>query len=179
MSRTLGSAPGPAAAAAWLRRVTYRITVIGTGYLGATHAAGMAELGHDVLGLDIDAKIEAPVGRRRAVLRARAARAPVSAGSTAGGCGSPTDPPRWPRSATSTSCASAPRSGPAGRRRPDAMGRAADALAPHLGRPTLVVGKSTVPVGTAPMARRRLRRWPRRRRVEVAWNPEFLREGPR
>src|SRR6201989_1171068 len=31
-----------------------RLTVIGTGYLGATHAAAMAELGHDVLGLDID-----------------------------------------------------------------------------------------------------------------------------
>ena len=32
-----------------------RITVIGTGYLGAVHAAGMAELGHDVLGVDVDA----------------------------------------------------------------------------------------------------------------------------
>src|SRR3978361_373845 len=31
-----------------------RCTVFGTGYLGATHAAGMAELGHDVLGVDID-----------------------------------------------------------------------------------------------------------------------------
>lgn len=37
-----------------------RLTVIGTGYLGATHAAAMAELGHEVLGLDVDpAKIEA------------------------------------------------------------------------------------------------------------------------
>jgi UDPglucose 6-dehydrogenase len=32
-----------------------RCTVFGTGYLGATHAAGMAELGHDVIGVDIDA----------------------------------------------------------------------------------------------------------------------------
>ena len=31
-----------------------RCTVFGTGYLGATHAAGMAELGHDVVGIDID-----------------------------------------------------------------------------------------------------------------------------
>src|ERR1700712_3583093 len=31
-----------------------RCTVFGTGYLGATHAAGMAELGHDVLGVDVD-----------------------------------------------------------------------------------------------------------------------------
>ncbi|WP_139810401.1 hypothetical protein, partial [Mycobacterium avium] len=28
-----------------------RCTVFGTGYLGATHAVGMAELGHDVLGV--------------------------------------------------------------------------------------------------------------------------------
>jgi len=32
-----------------------KVTVIGTGYLGATHAAAMAEIGHDVLGIDIDA----------------------------------------------------------------------------------------------------------------------------
>src|SRR5690349_1998785 len=37
-----------------------RITVIGTGYLGAVHAACMAEIGHEVLGIDVDAaKIEA------------------------------------------------------------------------------------------------------------------------
>src|SRR5215469_10669304 len=32
-----------------------RMTVIGTGYLGAVHAACMAEIGHDVLGIDADA----------------------------------------------------------------------------------------------------------------------------
>src|SRR6201986_3967658 len=32
-----------------------RLSVIGTGYLGATHAAAMAELGHEVIGVDIDA----------------------------------------------------------------------------------------------------------------------------
>src|SRR5712671_1094603 len=31
-----------------------RCTVFGTGYLGATHAVGMAELGHEVIGVDID-----------------------------------------------------------------------------------------------------------------------------
>ncbi|NED58315.1 hypothetical protein G3I24_46415, partial [Micromonospora aurantiaca] len=35
--------------------MTYRLTVIGTGYLGATHAACMADLGFEVLGLDVDA----------------------------------------------------------------------------------------------------------------------------
>ena len=32
-----------------------RITVIGCGYLGVTHAAGMAELGYEVLGVEVDA----------------------------------------------------------------------------------------------------------------------------
>ena len=39
-----------------------RITVIGTGYLGAVHAAGMAQFGHDVLGVDVDADKIEPAG---------------------------------------------------------------------------------------------------------------------
>jgi UDPglucose 6-dehydrogenase len=55
---------------------------------------------------------------------------------------------------------------------------AADALAPCLTRRCLVVGKSTVPVGTARMLLGRLReRAPAADQVELAWNPEFLREG--
>jgi len=37
-----------------------RISVIGCGYLGAVHSASMAELGHDVIGIDVDpGKIQA------------------------------------------------------------------------------------------------------------------------
>jgi UDPglucose 6-dehydrogenase len=54
----------------------------------------------------------------------------------------------------------------------------ADALAPHLTAPTLVVGKSTVPVGTAAALRDRIQAAaPTGSGVHVAWNPEFLREG--
>ena len=54
---------------------------------------------------------------------------------------------------------------------------AVDALAPHLTRKTLLVGKSTVPVGTARLLRAgRARRRPGGE-VDLAWNPEFLREG--
>ena len=42
-----------------------RIAVFGTGYLGATHAACMAELGHDVLGVDVDAGKLAKLGPAR------------------------------------------------------------------------------------------------------------------
>src|SRR5580765_7916059 len=55
---------------------------------------------------------------------------------------------------------------------------AADLLAPYLRRPTLVVGKSTVPVGTAARIASRLRAAaPAGEDVQLAWNPEFLREG--
>jgi nucleotide sugar dehydrogenase len=53
-----------------------------------------------------------------------------------------------------------------------------DELAPLLDRPCLVVGKSTVPVGTAAgLADRLARLAPAGDGVELAWNPEFLREG--
>ena len=53
-----------------------------------------------------------------------------------------------------------------------------DGLAPHLDRPTLVVGKSTVPVGTAARLQARLVELaPAGAGAELAWNPEFLREG--
>jgi UDPglucose 6-dehydrogenase len=53
-----------------------------------------------------------------------------------------------------------------------------DGLAPHLDRPTLVVGKSTVPVGTAARLQQRLADLaPAGEAAELAWNPEFLREG--
>ena len=43
--------------------VARRLTVLGTGYLGATHAACMAELGFEVLGLDVDTDEDRPAGR--------------------------------------------------------------------------------------------------------------------
>jgi UDPglucose 6-dehydrogenase len=55
---------------------------------------------------------------------------------------------------------------------------AVDSLAVHLDRPALVVGKSTVPVGTAASLAQRLREIaPAGSDVELAWNPEFLREA--
>jgi UDPglucose 6-dehydrogenase len=55
---------------------------------------------------------------------------------------------------------------------------AIDAMCPYLVRPTLIAGKSTVPVGTAPRVAQRLRcATPAGDAVELAWNPEFLREG--
>ena len=55
---------------------------------------------------------------------------------------------------------------------------AIDELGPHLNRPALIAGKSTVPVGTAQRLAERVRRIaPAGSNIETAWNPEFLREG--
>jgi UDPglucose 6-dehydrogenase len=58
------------------------------------------------------------------------------------------------------------------------LNAAIDTLAPHLNRPALIVGKSTVPVGTAERLARRMRSIaPAGDHLALAWNPEFLREG--
>src|SRR5687768_8668964 len=43
-----------------------KISVIGCGYLGAVHAASMAELGHDVVGVDVDRHKVKALSRARA-----------------------------------------------------------------------------------------------------------------
>jgi len=50
-------------------------------------------------------------------------------------------------------------------------------LSPHLTRKVLVVGKSTVPAGTAAHMEKLMRSLTPSKDVELAWNPEFLREG--
>ena len=68
--------------------------------------------------------------------------------------------------------------GESGRADLGAVYAAAEALAPHLTSSCLIVGKSTVPVGTARQVMNRVRAIaPAGRRVDLAWNPEFLREG--
>ena len=52
-----------------------------------------------------------------------------------------------------------------------------DGLAPHLRAGALVVGKSTVPVGTAARLAARIAKLTGDADVELAWNPEFLSEG--
>ena len=93
------------------------------------------------------------------------------------GCDSPPTTRRRPTSVTSISSVSAPRSArrhgadlryvESGRREPR----------PHLTRKALIVGKSTVPVGTAEWVEQLVAKHARRAGVEVAWSPEFLQEG--
>jgi UDPglucose 6-dehydrogenase len=156
-----------------------RLTVIGCGHLGATHAACMAELGHEVLGVDIDPDKVALLNAGRAWFLEPDLDELLARHTKAG------------RLRFTTSFAEAARFGtvhflgvgtPG---LPDNSGYdlsqvfgAVAALAPHLTEPALIVGKSTVPPGTTARLTRQVRACaPAGDAVEVAWNPEFLREG--
>ncbi|WP_069816242.1 UDP-glucose dehydrogenase family protein [Streptomyces sp. TP-A0874] len=161
-----------------------RITVIGTGYLGATHAASMAELGFEVLGLDISAeKIELLSAGKvpmyepglEEMLRKHVAGLEGSTGRL-----------RFTTSFAEVGefgdvhfvCVNTPQKQGEYGCDMSYVDSAFELLAPHLDRPTLVVGKSTVPVGSAArLAARLAQTAPAGEAAELAWNPEFLREG--
>jgi UDPglucose 6-dehydrogenase len=159
--------------------MTLRMTVLGTGYLGATHAACMAELGYDVLGVDVDpGKIEALsegrvpffepgleeiLERNIASGRLRFTTSYVEAAEFGDvhfiGVGTPQKKGEYAADVS-------------------ALDAVIEALAPLLTRPTVIAGKSTVPVGTAARLAAKVRALsPAGDDVALLWNPEFLREG--
>ncbi|MGW7521327.1 UDP-glucose dehydrogenase family protein [Streptomyces sp. NPDC054796] len=161
-----------------------KITVIGTGYLGATHAAAMAELGFDVLGLDISPEKIATLERGEApmyepglgeLLRKHVAGHEGASGRL-----------RFTTSYAEVGefgdvhfiCVNTPQKHGEYACDMSYVDAAVESLAPHLTRPALVVGKSTVPVGSADRLAARLAELaPAGEEAELAWNPEFLREG--
>ena len=155
-----------------------RLSVIGTGYLGATHAVCMVELGYEVIGLDVDeAKIEL----------LRAGEVPFFEPGLPELLTKHIDGGRL-RFTTSYEevaefadvhfvCVGTPQR--KGELAADLtyVESAFASLAKQLTRKVLVVGKSTVPAGTAARMERVLQTMAPCKDVELAWNPEFLREG--
>ena len=156
-----------------------RITVIGTGYLGATHAICMATLGFEVLGVDVDpAKIEALASGRVPFFEPglpEKLREALDSGRL-----------RFTTSFDEAAmfgdihfiCVGTPQqpgSHAADLRYVDA---AFTELASRITRKVLLVGKSTVPIGTAARLTEIVQGVsPIGAELELAWNPEFLREG--
>ncbi|MDQ3112541.1 MAG: UDP-glucose/GDP-mannose dehydrogenase family protein [Actinomycetota bacterium] len=156
-----------------------RMTVIGTGYLGVTHAACLAELGYHVVGLDTDeAKVAMLADGRIPFYEPELEpllRKHIDSGRL-----------RFTTSYADAAafgdvhfiCVGTPQrtDGPAADLR--FVHASVESLAPLLERPVLVVGKSTVPVGTARWVADRLHELaPAGTDVDLVWNPEFLREG--
>ena len=155
-----------------------RVAVFGTGYLGATHAACMAELGHDVLGVDVDELKLKSLGRGSSVLRTRPRRPPQSN----------LEPGRLRFTSSYEEAAEFADAHFIAVATPQMRGEFAadlqyvdaviETLAPLVTEPAVMFGKSTVPVGTAQRLGTRARELsPVGEGLEVAWNPEFLREG--
>ena len=155
-----------------------RLTVIGTGYLGAVHAACMADLGHDVLGVDADARKVELLNKGQAPFFEPGVDDVLARSIDAGRLRFTTDTAEAAEFGdVHFVCVGTPQrpgSGAADLSHVDAV---VDELAPHLTRAALVVGKSTVPVGTAHRMAQRIAELAPNPDVEVAWNPEFLREG--
>ena len=150
-----------------------RVSVIGCGYLGAVHAAAMASLGHDVVGVDTDrAKID----------RLAAGEAPffepeldelLAAGVASGRLRFTTDIAQVAEASLHFLAVGTPQRDGADAADVSFVDAAIAALVPHLKPGDVVAGKSTVPVGTAA----RLAPQVEAAGATLVWNPEFLREG--
>ena len=156
-----------------------RLTFLGTGYLGATYAICFAELGYDVLGVDVDADKIAKLAGGEVPFHEPGLDDLLRKNLAGGRLRFSTD---FAEAAAFGDvhfiCVGTPQ-------RPDGMAAdlsyvesAVTMLTPHLTRKALIVGKSTVPVGSAEWVEHLVaRHTPADLGIEVAWSPEFLREG--
>ncbi len=156
-----------------------RLTVLGTGYLGASHAACMAELGFEVLGTDTDAARVAGLRRGELPFFEPGLEQLLRRGLDSGRLRFTTC---YQEAAAFGDvhfvCVGTPQLPGADRADLSQLRACVATLAPLLDSACLVVGKSTVPVGAAAEVAGELARLaPAGRAVELAWNPEFLREG--
>ncbi|MFF2267136.1 UDP-glucose dehydrogenase family protein [Cellulosimicrobium cellulans] len=149
-----------------------RLSVHGCGYLGAVHAAAMARLGHDVVGIDVDrARVDA-LAEGRAPFFEPGLTTLLADPDGPGSLTFATDAGRAADADVHFLCVGTPQSAGSGVADLQQLDAALAALRPHLRPGAVVVGKSTVPVGTAERLARDLPDG-----VGLAWNPEFLREG--
>ena len=150
-----------------------RISVIGCGYLGAVHAAAMASIGHDVVGIDVDRDKIATLSSGVAPFFEPRLSELLQAGLATGRLRFSDRLKDAAGSAVHFIAVGTPQL-PGGHaadlRFVDA---AVDGLIPHLRAGDVVAGKSTVPVGTAERLAGRLAATG----ATLVWNPEFLREG--
>lgn len=158
--------------------MTLRVSVIGTSYLGATHAAGMAEFGHQVVGIDIDEDKVKVLNAGQSHIFELGLEPLLEKHTASGRLRFTTDYTEIADWADVHFLALGTPSQADGKADLSQLHSAIESLAPLLTEPCLVVGKSTVPVGTAMQLEARIRELaPAGDAVEVAWNPEFLREA--
>src|SRR5215213_5387048 len=152
-----------------------RISVIGCGYLGAVHAASMAELGHDVVGIDVDGPKIAALNQARAPFYEPGFEELLARTLATGRLRFSTDVSDAAGAQVHFVCVGTPQK--RGEYAADMryVEAATESLLEVLSPGELVAGKSTVPVGTA--ARLSEMVTGKVPGALLAWNPEFLREG--
>ncbi|GGC05631.1 UDP-glucose dehydrogenase family protein [Cellulomonas carbonis] len=152
-----------------------RISVIGCGYLGAVHAASMAHLGHEVVGVDVDERKVALLARGEAPFFEPGLPELLTEVGATGRLTFTTDIAEAAGATVHFVCVGTPQK--KGEHAADLryVDAAVEALLPHLRPGDVVVGKSTVPVGTAERIAEQVAA--AQPEAVTVWNPEFLREG--
>jgi UDPglucose 6-dehydrogenase len=151
--------------------------VIGCGHLGAVHAACMAEIGHDVLGVDVDEDKITLLNSGKACFYEPGLDEMLARNVAARRLRFTTDVSEAATFSQVHFLGVATPGRPDGSYDLSQVTAVIAALAPHLSAPSLIVGKSTVPPGTAASLRAIAADLAPAGDIDVAWNPEFLREG--
>lgn len=152
-----------------------KLSVVGCGYLGATHAACMSSLGFEVIGVDTDPEKIALLSKGQLPFYEPGLDTLLASEIKTGRLTFTTDFSAVADADVHFICVGTPQSKDGLAADLTYVKSAVAAIAPHLKKGSLVVGKSTVPVGTAQGLRDQLAQ--SAPQSDLAWNPEFLREG--
>jgi UDPglucose 6-dehydrogenase len=155
--------------------MTLTLSVVGCGYLGATHAACMSSLGFTVVGVDTDPEKVALLQSGKLPFYEPGLDTLLEQEMKTGRLSFTTDFSAVKDADVHFVCVGTPQSKDGLAADLTYVKSAVAAIAPHLKDGSLVVGKSTVPVGTAQGLRAELSKIAPQ--ADLAWNPEFLREG--
>ncbi|GAA1666339.1 UDP-glucose/GDP-mannose dehydrogenase family protein [Microbacterium lacus] len=150
-----------------------RLSVIGCGYLGAVHAAAMASIGHDVVGIDVDERKIASLSKGEAPFFEPGLPEILSEGISSGRLRFTTDMSEAKGAKVHFVGVGTPQVKDGYAADLTYVNAAVDGLLPYLSDGDIVAGKSTVPVGTAATLAERVTPTG----ATLVWNPEFLREG--
>lgn len=150
-----------------------KLSVIGCGYLGAVHAAAMASIGHEVVGIDVDQRKIDALSKGEAPFFEPGLPEILAEGVASGRLRFTTDMAEARGAKVHFIGVGTPQQRDGYGADLSYVNAAVDGLIPYLSEGEIVAGKSTVPVGTAAELTPRVEA----AGATLVWNPEFLREG--